>query len=809
METHKPYVAASRKTGSDLKTVARLLQERELSRLSLPEIEAVSDLVARVVPAGNVPGVILSVLSRVQGRKPPMQTVRRDINLLLKGVEQTLDKMVYLAFFGGPAAAILAYQNLLKMVGKDPEGAFPDGTWQFYVEYALRDDTARHATETHGFDTLLAQQHIPLSEIDRITALALTSIHCLHQYPELLENEWRERVYTYLLREVTAGTPEADRYVRLYREWGVLRPYARGAEGGAQSYPAYRRAQFDRFLRQATCRLSDDLRQPWQSAIRAAEQDELLAYQQQMSILAYLQPGVYDETRTPFSVTEAQIAVVHKGRYYLIPACVSGAAQPPDVTAVRAQVAAFVQHPDSAPPANLVEWAQIKRSALPALRRKLSPALMAEVDRLRFAPIVLNCDRRPRQTSLSELRQAERGAGGHALTIFDTGGTLVFDQSHIFFDGAWGAGLAEILTREAAAWGAYLSKLPPVKAGRRLTALRVRRQESDLNLLRQAPRIAVEVGVESDKADLKAILMLRRLLKQRSDLIQLTVNDLLVFYRAVHAMTYQPSPELLTDLRHLALIPASRLAATAALEMLSSARQLAPAILIPVDASQRSPRDRLYPMTFDVPLGELDVLNLHQQVTAALNAYHAASGDRGPIYAEFDRLQRVYLATLAGFGALLGKAKDIAITGQSASVGTIKLLAHMPASLQHFLDKVPGQFDGLNDLIKGREVFSNVGAVAPASTLTRFITAKDDNEKKTLAWGVISDADGIMHITLRDFRPHVGPLIAAGRKELTLRIAQDYLDAYVRGLNDFVQDLQRIVLTSQETRLRAENLDAE
>jgi hypothetical protein len=70
-------------------------------------------------------------------------------------------------------------------------------------------------------------------------------------------------------------------------------------------------------------------------------------------------------------------------------------------------------------------------------------------------------------------------------------------------------------------------------------------------------------------------------------------------------------------------------------------------------------------------------------------------------------------------------------------VGSIKLLAYMPAPLQRLLDNIPGRFDVLNDIIKGREVFSNVGAVAKTSTLTRFITAKDDNDKKTLAWGVI------------------------------------------------------------------------
>jgi hypothetical protein len=139
--------------------------------------------------------------------------------------------------------------------------------------------------------------------------------------------------------------------------------------------------------------------------------------------------------------------------------------------------------------------------------------------------------------------------------------------------------------------------------------------------------------------------------------------------------------------------------------------------------------------------------------------------------------------------------------GEGASVGTIKLLAHMPTPLQRLLDQIPGRFDILNDIIKGREVFSNVGAVAPSSTLTRFITAKDDNDKKTLAWGVITDAQGVMRISLRDFRPHVGLLVAIGRKDLAVRIAQDYLDTYAHGLNAYVRDLRRITLASRETRL--------
>jgi hypothetical protein len=101
--------------------------------------------------------------------------------------------------------------------------------------------------------------------------------------------------------------------------------------------------------------------------------------------------------------------------------------------------------------------------------------------------------------------------------------------------------------------------------------------------------------------------------------------------------------------------------------------------------------------------------------------------------------------------------------------------------------------DVLNDIIKGREVFSNVGQVVPQSTLTRFMTAKDDNEQKTLAWSVITDAQGRMTMTLRDFRPHVAQLAATGHQDVADRIAQDYLDAYGQGLNEFISDLLRIV----------------
>jgi hypothetical protein len=153
----------------------------DLSRKSL-KVEAMADQVAQLVPAGNLPGLLLHGLSRIQERRLPQKKVRGDINLLFKGVEQTLDKAMYGAFFAGPAAIIGAYQNLLRLAGKAPQAAFPEGLWQFYVDYAMREDTARHANETIGFDASLKAHHLSLTPADRATAWVMAAIQTLHHY---------------------------------------------------------------------------------------------------------------------------------------------------------------------------------------------------------------------------------------------------------------------------------------------------------------------------------------------------------------------------------------------------------------------------------------------------------------------------------------------------------------------------------------------------------------------------------------------------------------------------------------------------
>ena len=111
-DVERRYQDASRLTGNSLKAVALSQKIQEVSSLSLPEIENIIQRIARTIPAGNVPGVILNGLARLSGRRPPAQTIRRDLNLLFKGVEQTIDHLVYATFFAGPAAVFMGYQKL-------------------------------------------------------------------------------------------------------------------------------------------------------------------------------------------------------------------------------------------------------------------------------------------------------------------------------------------------------------------------------------------------------------------------------------------------------------------------------------------------------------------------------------------------------------------------------------------------------------------------------------------------------------------------------------------------------------------------
>ena len=784
-------------TADDLATIAASIADNNISELSLPEVEAVVEAVAKVIPAGNVPGLIASGLARLDGNNPSEKEIKRDIGMLFHGMNQMFDRAVYNLVFAGPAQIIWGYQNLLKLTGKDPETAFPEGTWQFYVDYALREDTARHSNETDGFDKALKDNGIQLNDVDRMTAWVMTAIETLHQYPQLLENEWRERVYIREFIEISEDADHRTKYANLHNQWLTYVPYRRMADArGDENYPAYRRRKFDEWLFHSLATLSKEQRLEWLKRHKIAKDKELAAYIRQMSIRSYLHPDQFAETRTPLNLSNMHIALVYDAHYYLIPVCKDGTNQPNDASTIRSAITAIVKQPSKANPAELTLFTRVKRGQWDAIRRKLPKTLVEELSMLRLCPILLNFTARHRNQPLADIRQAERGVGDQALTIFDTRESFVFDQSHIYFDGTWGAALAEIMTNTALKWASDLSKRVHVAPTERPYSPRFQLTSEIRKYIEKLEQISPEISAENSDIRLEDVLSLRELFKQRNDLLNLTVNDMLLLYRAIHAISYTPNRKLLKEIEKLRKDKYAREAATAALESLQADAQ-PPAILIPVDASRHAPRDRVYPMSFEVPLIELNLLELHRKVMSALKAY-----ERGGNEASFDNLQREYLTALAGFGQVMRRAKEIANAGESASVGTIKLLAHMPPPLQHLLNQVPKRFDMLNDIIKGREVFSNIGRVAKSSTLRRFISAKDDNDQKDLAWGILTDAQGTMVISLRDFRPHVRLLIAIGHHDLAQAITQDYLNAYARNFNSYLKDLQAITLKSRETNAK-------
>jgi hypothetical protein len=805
------FVNASQRTSVDLKTIAATPMIAELSRLTLPEIEALADQIAQVVPAGNVPGLILSGLTRIHGRQVPVVERERHLGMLFRGARDLLDKTVYSAMFAGPAAVLLGYQQLLRLAGKDVDAAFPEGTWQFYLNFALREDTARHANETTGFQHGLSTHGIVLRETDALSAWIMAALKTLQTYDRLLENEWRERIFTAALGQAAEAsyldTAVAAKLRGAYGTWERERPYMRGQDAGNEDYPSYRHRKFDAFYQKYLHTLPARTQEAFTQAVAQAERHTLPGYLQQMTILARLEPGQYRDTRVSYPFEQAKVAIVSRGQYTLMPVFDTQRGTVIGLDTIRSGVAYLLTEPPHESPAEVdMLLARASRAAQAGAPRSGLRATSSEAQQvaaaLQYAPIILNWDRRDARLPLAVIRQEHRGIGDHALTLFFTDESTIFDQSHIFFDGAWGAALAEIMTNEALSWALYLSRLPDASPPAAPVSYVPMAASAKLREAAEKAQVAAEATAESTTIRLGPMMALRRLFRTRNDLINVTVNDLLILYRSLHGRRYSPFPPLQ---RSLAVLwqdgrPESRQAYHMILEAIEKAQRSNPAILIPMDASQHSPRERLFPTTFRNPMP--DFLDWHDSTLAALRNYREGHGDRSVLYGEFDNQQRRYLRMLAGFGELMRKYKDIALAGQSTSTKAIKMLAHMPDVMQRLLDQIPTQFDVLNEIIKGEEVFSNVGRVASGSTLRRFITAKDDNQQKTLAWGVVTDDQDVVHVSLRDFRPHVAVLHEIGMSSLADLVAHDFLDSYADGFNLFIRELREITIASRETRSR-------
>lgn len=754
----------------------------DLTHMQLEDITEMANEVARVIPAGNVVKMVFSQLRSIRGRRVSDDETRRMLSLLNQGMATFLDKAAYIAFYSTPAILISGYQMLLKAAGTDPQAAFPHGAWQFYLEFGLREDTARHACETIGFQQAIVDEGLVVAEADQLAAWILSISQILLAYQDLLSQEWHERL---LLRRL--GVRLGDD--RLQARWVSRRPYGVPKER-KQDYINYRREMFAAFTRESLAehlspRQVDQTIKLWHDEITLSESDRK-SYLSQMSLLSMLEPGPFNDSRVPVAVDEAYIGIIYNNQYHLVPLLHNG--KPLDVPAVRA-LAAGILNTSPKRAITLDDFLiQIPRGNQHVQRSQLPKDIQEKLERLRHAPVLINWDQADAQLPLAEIRRGKRGVGDHTLTLTRTTDSMVFDQSHIFFDAIWGMAIAEILTSQATRNIRMINGMPPIRTGLRPTMLDLSIPTVTSRDIAAHAAATPEVSVEVEIPIVSDINALRQLLNQRNTELMLTINDFLILYRSLFNQYYEPSPNLGKLLREYERQGERQHHKTiAVVNMVEETRKVRPAFLIPIDASAINPSARIFPITFCPYPPWTEIGPTHE---AAWEAYARYTANPTPTeWKNFNEQRTHYFEMLRMFGALMKRYKEIALEGKTMSIATLQILGSVPKWLQPTLRNIPDKIDILNDMLKGTEVFSNVGQVAKTSSLTRFITAKDDNHKKELCWGILTRADHTMVISLRDFRQPVNDL----PHELGQAVTQDFLFSYAHGLHQYINELSEIV----------------
>jgi hypothetical protein len=255
--------------------------------------------------------------------------------------------------------------------------------------------------------------------------------------------------------------------------------------------------------------------------------------------------------------------------------------------------------------------------------------------------------------------------------------------------------------------------------------------------------------------------------------------------------------EQINQFRSAARSSADQKAVVAIDRSLERGRLTNPALLIPVDASLSEPHLRIFPITFRNLADNLvwiwdDTWDAYQ----AYRKIEPPDTPEGVAALKKFALKRTFLVgNLRAFSYILSANKSVATRGESLNIAVLRLISHMPIALQRTLNAIPEWFPVLNEIIKGDEVYSNVGRVAKGSSITRFMSAKDDGRTKALVWGVMTDDNNRLIVTMRDFRPHVRPLVKAGRLELAHALAQDYVVTYTADLIGLVARLSAMLQT--------------
>jgi len=95
-----------------------------LSQLSNDEVRSLKHEVSTILPAGNLPGLILTGLAGLKSRRVSARRVGEDITYLFRGAD-LFPQALYAIMYGGPAVVLSAYQSLLALTCNDVDSAFP------------------------------------------------------------------------------------------------------------------------------------------------------------------------------------------------------------------------------------------------------------------------------------------------------------------------------------------------------------------------------------------------------------------------------------------------------------------------------------------------------------------------------------------------------------------------------------------------------------------------------------------------------------------------------------------------------------
>lgn len=795
-ESHEDEKIVQRATVLTAQSIRQLVDEyadegnTSVSMLSFTEREDLIQEIGRVIPAGNVVNFVFSGIlnARERERTAPAdpQQGRSHLNAIFKGLSVLRENLVYQLAFTGPATVLAGYNMLLQLAGKDPEQFLPDGAWQFFVEFGLREDAAHHQTETIGFERELAQFEVPISDVDRLSAWIMASMQLIKNYETLLELIWEENVRLQIIEETTGLTG-------LHRAWATECPYS--APDIMTDIVAHRAKQFEAFCNFYLSQVSQEqwrtFSQKWYQPAYQEERGRIRRdYVRQLTIFRHLEPGEYGDERYPIVPSAIHIGIIYRGNYYLLN--VTDPTSPQSQERIHAQATAILN--STAPSQAEVDsiLTTLPRSAQVRSRAALDDETRSDLERLRKAVILINWDQTSRDQPLSFIRMGKRGIGDHALTVFRTDQSTVFDFSHIFFDGPWAMAVAEILTNEARK---YLHVLHAKRsaASHQLQAkpLKLPSTPRFHQVTSRYPQTINYISAEST-FPIEPMQTFRVRLKERTR-IRLTINDLLVLYRTIYNFDYQPSEEINKQLAMLRREARGALLARNIENMFQTLPNTNPSLLIPIDASRYSPKERIFPSTFRSPLPDF-----HAEHHNLLKLYQQANQRRAPFGGKrnmdiFEQERRKYLAYLKAFGELMMRYRDIATSGESMSMTAIRLIAGLPGAMQQLANEIPEHLSFVNEAIKGEEVFSNVGRVTQGSSITRFSSAKDDNQKKVLVWGVMTDDHDMLYITLRDFRPPILDLVRAGHPDVAQHITYDFLEQYVANLHRFIEQIDHFV----------------